>query len=354
MEYRRNIQRDNESPRKRGRKRYRLSGPVKCFLVGIAGIVSVVALMFGTSVFTNPEIEMISSDFVVSQHDKEQIIAYSENSRREPTETKGNSGNKTPNVLVNGIEGNWETDSVDGFRTAWMYLSNVYETAGSMATVQGHYGCTCTPDNYDVPATYKSSSVAFGPFQADSKYYASTYFQGMVDHGWTEFQQFVGLTNSQYMEYTTRKEAHGAMLKRESENKISFLALSASIMSPAYLSDNQLTKLEQIMGVGRNDIEPCIIGGMFAMNIYLGSGFGDHFMKHISSGMSNEQIVNALYDSVATYSKKGAGSEAQQRVSQERQVAMMMLEDGFNGYETHDIPGRGSVSWGHNMGVPGY
>ena len=31
-----------------------------------------------------------------------------------------------------------------------------------------------------------------------------------------------------------------------------------------------------------------------------------------------------------------------------------MLDSYFNGYAANDIPGKGVVAWGANMGVPGY
>ena len=88
---------------------------------------------------------------------------------------------------------------------------------------------------------------------------------------------------------------------------------------------------------------------MFSCNIYCGANFGNRFIKKINASMSNTEIINILYDT-----RKVIKNGDWPRNQNERQLALLMLDSNFNGYAANDIPGKGVVAWGTNMGVPGY
>lgn len=349
MEYRRDYKIKNKH-KKRTTLKYKRYAPVYTLVGGIGALCLAVGLYFGTDIFSDPGVEIIAMAPDSLQYRKEVVLA--ENSISQQLEEQEQSAGSThiQDIHPSGdIKGNWATDSIEGMKVSWTYLCNIYETAGTLATVQGHYGCTCTPDSFDVPQNYKSSSVAFGPFQADSKYAANTYFSALVSYGYAAFQPYTSLTNQEYMSYAIRKALHGEMLKAEASSKITFFVDSARAMSGSYLPEKQLVKLEQVLGKSRNEISDAIIAGMFSCNIYCGSGFGDKFIKKINSSMTDEEIINVLYDT-----RRAIKNGDWPRNQNERSLALMMLDSSFNGYNAVDVPGKGVVTWGANMGVPGY
>lgn len=323
--------------------------------MGGLGCVIVLGLgIFGVDSFVNPEMKEVSMQFVNDQHTKHLVVAKSEQITA-PEETKGQSYGGTGNQAVEGINGDWKTDAVNGFRVAWAYISNVYETGGgNLATVQEHDGCTCTPDNYDVPRTYGSSSVAFGPFQMDSKYSASNFFTYMRDAGYTGFDNLVGLTNEQYMTYEIRKQAHGSMLKAQYEGYTRFFMNCVNQAAQAgYLSEKTIQALESSTGLNRYDIPEGIMGWVFSNNIWLGSSFGDKYAKNINPSMTQEQWVDTLYSTALTIAQKYK-KNPEERLDKEKQLVLTMLQGDYNGYEPHEVPGKGLVSWGKDLQIPGY
>lgn len=349
MEYKRDYK---VKSRKRTTLKYKRHAPICTLVGGIGALCLAIGLYFGTDIFSDPGVDVIALAPDSSQYRKEVILAENSISQQvsdQKQESSQNNGASNGKPMSGDIKGDWSSDSVAGMKVAWTYLCNIYETAGTLATVQEHYGCDCTPDDFDVPRKYSSSSVAFGPFQADSKYAASTYFSALANLGWPEFQAYVGLSNADYMKYETRKALHGLMLKREAESKITFFVNSADAMRASYLPEKQLVALEQTLGKSREDIPDAIIAGMFSCNIYCGANFGNRFIKKINASMSNTEIINTLYDT-----RKVIKNGDWPRNQNERQLALMMLDSNFNGYAANDIPGKGAVAWGANMGVPGY
>lgn len=348
MEYKRDYK---VKSRKRTTLKYKRHKTTYTLIGGIGALCLAVGLYFGTDIFSDPGVDVIALAPDSSQYRKEVILAENSISQqiagqKEENQQTSMSGNKP---MSGNIKGDWSSDSIAGMKVAWTYLCNIYETAGTLATVQGHYGCKCTPDNFDVPQEYGSSSVAFGPFQADSKYAASNYFSTLANFGWSEFQAYVGLSNADYMKYETRKALHGLMLKREAESKITFFVNSANAMRASYLPEKQLVALEQTLGKTRENIPDAIIAGMFSCNIYCGANFGNRFIMKINASMSDAEIINILYDT-----RKVIKNGDWPRNQNERQLALLMLDPSFNGYAATDIPGKGVVAWGVSMGVPGY
>lgn len=295
MEYRRNIQRDNESPRKRGRKRYRLSGPVKCFLVGITGIVSVVALMFGTSVFTNPEIEMISSDFVVSQHDKEQIIAYSENSRREPTETKENGGNS-------GAIKPASLDKIGKYSIDYYVMFPLYE--GTLTQMNG---------DWDDDGEFEGNSDGgFGPVQETHSGLANTvdtmydsnpeYFSWLkpyVDNPLLYMKSCRGNDHANHSWDQCRTYGEGTKILRAEIQKHlttpeeikSFYDAYMIVPEKDYL-EPALQSLSSITGKPADELGPGTVATLFAINVRYGTK-SEHTAM-LDSSMTEDQIIEAL------------------------------------------------------------
>lgn len=286
MEYRRNIQRDNESPRKRGRKRYRLSGPVKCFLVGIAGIVSVVALMFGTSVFTNPEIEMISSDFVVSQHDKEQIIAYSENSRREPTETKTDSGNKI--TTGSSTYGGWENLSGyywGDYPIELYFLSTIGERGSSEASI-----LACKGD----------AGQAYGLMQLDYRYDLVPFMREAYAAdpvAWAGFQPYLGLEpkDSTLVNNQGIVDAFNYCYTNYPDV---YMKIQPNFFAKKYYFENTdvLSRLENA-GIDLSQHNIIVTAALISCNINCGSITGtNNFIKAgARNDMTDEELLNCVY-----------------------------------------------------------
>lgn len=316
--------------------------PVHWMLIIMMFLCLIVFLYFGTGKFSDPEIQLVTNDIVNNQHIKHVVI--------DNIDTEVTTQPKTPSIAMgDGIKGDWRTDTINGVKIAWLYQSNIYETMGTLASVQGHDGCRCTVDNADVPHTYTKRSVAFGPFQADSNNSARSYFQGLVSAGYMEMSAFAELTNEQYKSYDTRLAIHKAMLAREAESKITFLANSLIAMQDAYLPESQLQKLEEILGKDRANIPEPIIGGLFSCNIYIGANFGNKYLSRINSNMSDIELVNTLYDT-----RKSLRDNDAPRCTHERALALLMLEQDFNGYSPQQVPGKGEVGWGNQMGIPGY
>ena len=350
MDYKRRPQRKRTSKRNIPTISYQgkiLLGGLGCIIVLGLGI-------FGVDSFVNPEIKEVSMQFVNDQHTKHLVVAKSEQMTT-PEETKGQSYGGTGNQAVEGINGDWKTDSVGGYKVSWFYLCNVYEASGRLSTVQSHYNCKCTPENFDVPKTYSMSTVAFGPFQFDSKYSASGFFQALKDAGYPGFDNLIGLTNEQYLTYDVRKAAHGALLAAEQQGPTKLLATAIEYAKSAYLPEEQLAQLEQVLGKSRNDIPESVIAGMFANNIFLGKAFGTKYIKNINSSMSDEQLVNTLYNTVKAYPAKKVNAEwYQARHEAEKSLALRMLDSSFDGYAAQDSGTQGIIHWGSMLQLSGY
>ena len=305
MEYRRNIQRDNESPRKRGRKRYRLSGPVKCFLVGITGIISVVALMFGTSVFTNPEIEMISSDFVVSQHDKEQIIAYSENSRREPTETKENGGNSGI-FNTTGSKDHGKTGILFGeYPGEYFALSMTGEGSGAGAGLMGDKG------------------RAYGLMQLDYRYALVPFAQwatAKYPDLWSGLQFITNVAQGD-SDLVGNQQILAAFENARSLDNDKFLATQCEYFKANYY-DGTYNKLKEL-GIDLDQRHIAVSSALLSLQVNCGSQT-TKVCNILNADMSDAEMISTLYANRRNGYLKKDGKDAKRWVGEEQQALAML------------------------------
>lgn len=334
----------------------------KIMLICFIGIVLLCAF---AGFIVTMDMHNVSQDFMMQKydssiHDNSSKLnfakAYDVQKQKQEGEDRNPSGGSQGGMPgVDGITGNWKEDNIAGFKVAWTYLSATYE-GGTLnpSTLQGHYNCTCKTGTPNVPSTYDKATVAHGAFQADSKYGLESFLRTMVSYGYTKFEPFILPADSpEYIGFESRNNIHQVFVEYENENFVQLLASEMSAMGWEYLKEEGVVALENAIGKKRDEIPDVIFSAMYSINIMTGSGTCTNCVKNFNSSMSYEQMINSLYDYAV--SKKSSTANRTGADGNERKAALMWLNNpDFNGYEDNDIPGKGVVSFGKQMKLPGY
>lgn len=265
---------------------------------------------------------------------------------------KSKSGNNKGSKGSGNITGDWDTDSVDGYKVSWIYLCSIYE-GGTLnpAALQGHYDCACAAGTPNVPSGYGQSSVAHGPFQADSKYTLTAFLTSLVQQGYSDLQPYILSDGDRtYLTYDSRNSIHQVLIKYREDDFIGLLTAEMKAMMSQFLSEAQIAALEASTGKTRDEIHPAILSAMYSINIYCGSSTCKTTVSSFTPDMTNEEMLRALYE--RRRQKKNGDYP---RVDNELQTALNWAANpDFDGYESNDVVGKGSVSFGKQMGLEGY
>lgn len=352
-------------PRKRSRRKNKKDELTVLDWVKIVLFVVVSAALVSVFIFLKADIGNVADDYGKQASDlnggkansKSQFnkqFEYVNEKKQEENQLANQNGNKGGSVTIDGVtlEGNWRTDNVDGYLISWGYLSSVYE-GGTLnpAALQEHYNCTCDTGVPNVKQSYSSSSVAHGAYQADSKYSLNGLLTGLVGFGYTELEPFIlPAGDSKYMDFDSRNGIHQLLIKYREDDFVSLLSAELKIMMSEYLPERDLLALEAATGKDRYEINPMIPAAIYSINIYAGSNTCKNTITKITSSMTDEEIINMLYER-----RRAVKNGDAPRCDNEKQTALNAIADNnFDAYASNNVVGKGEIAYGKILGLEGY
>ncbi len=312
--------------------------PVHWLFIIIGLLCFMVVLYFATDKFSNPEVDVLSTDIMTNQHTKHLVVVENSATKdKEAVDTPIQDGSSTPASLDK--IGNY---SIEYYVMFPIYEGTAYSINGSAAKSDGGFGplqethsglATCIDRMYDSDPVYFSW---LEPFSTNPLTY---------------LKSCPGNDHAKHLWKTCRTHWDGSVVLREAvkehtqtpEDMKHYYDAYMTAAEPDYLVP-ALTKLASITGKGESELGPGTIATLFA--VYVRYGPNNWATDGVTADMSEDEIIVRISDNAVAH----ASAQDKPRFICQRSVAKAMNAHTIDIYGTYACDGSCGTSHSVELG----